>query len=260
MNDERYEDPDWPPRPADMAAWLRAGLRRTDALAWHRWNFDLQAALSWIAAGVPEALVAAQWRTAGVNPSTVTRWRAAGIDATEAVHWHELGFDLDAAREHRAQGRDPHEAYCADRPSWFSPGSTPPEFESFGVNFGASEAMRQFLRAGVSGTIIGGYLQAQWVDPEALVWAKHGVAVHEATVWREIGLTPEEAAELASAGVSPIQVIRDWWRAGIPFDEVADWIGAGLDAAQASVQREQGVTVADAARLRARRRLDPPAR
>ncbi|HEV3360528.1 MAG TPA: hypothetical protein VG247_27240 [Pseudonocardiaceae bacterium] len=256
MNDERYEDPDWPPRPADMAAWLRAGLRRTDALAWHRWNFDLQDALSWIAAGVSDSLVAAQWQTAGVNPGTVTGWHAAGIDATEAVHWHELGFDLDAAREHRANGRDPQQAYCVDRPSWFSPGSTPPEFEAFG----AGEAMREFLRAGVSGTLIGGYLQAQWVDPEALVWAKHGVAVHEAQVWRELGLTPAEAAELSSAGTTPVEVIREWWRAGIPFDEVADWIGAGLDAEAASVQRERGITAADAAQLRARRRLDPPAR
>jgi hypothetical protein len=237
-----------------MAAWLRAGLRRTDALAWHRWNFDLEAALSWIAAGVPEALAAAQWQTAGVKPDTVTGWHAAGIDATEAVHWHELGFDLDAAREHRSQGRDPQQAYGENRPSWFSPGSAPPEYESFGIG----DAMRQFLRAGVSGSLIGGYLQAQWVDPEALVWAKHGVNAYEAAVWRELGLTPGEAAELAAAGNTPLEIVREWWRAGIPFDEVGDWIGAGLDVRQASAQREQGITVAEAAKLRARRRLEPP--
>jgi hypothetical protein len=124
---------------------------------------------------------------------------------------------------------------------------------------GSGDAMRQFLRAGVSGNLIGGYLQAQWVDPEALVWAKHGISAHDAAIWREIGLTPGEATELAGSGTSPLQVIRDWWRAGIPFDEVADWIGAGLDARQAGAQREQGVTAADAAQLRARRRLDPPA-
>jgi hypothetical protein len=56
----------------------------------------------------------------------------------------------------------------------------------------------------------------------------------------------------------PLTVIRDWWRAGIPFDEVADWIGAGLDARQAGAQREQGVTAADAAQLRAQRRLERP--
>ena len=257
MSNEPYDDPDWPPRPSDMAAWLRAGLRRTDALAWHRWNFDLDSALSWIAAGVPQALAAAQWQTAGVSPGTVTGWHAAGIDATEAVHWHELGFDLDAAREHRAQGRDPHQAYGEDRASWFSPGVAPPEYPAAMLT-GAGDAMRQFLRAGVSGTLIGGYLQAQWVDPEALVWAKHGITAHDAAIWREIGLTPSEATELAEAGTGPLVVIRDWWRAGIPFDEVADWIGAGLDARQAGAQREEGVTAADAARLRAQRRIDRP--
>lgn len=257
MNEEPYEDPDWPPRPADMAAWLRAGLRRTDALSWHRWNFDLESALSWIAAGVPQALSAAQWQTAGVNPGTVTGWHAAGIDATEAVHWHELGFDLDAAREHRAQGRDPQQAYGKDKAGWFSPGVTPPEYPA-ALLAGPADAMRQFLRAGVSGNLIGGYLQAQWVDPEALVWAKHGIAAADAGTWRELGLTPGEAAELTEEGIAPVEVIRDWWRAGIPFDEVADWIGAGLDARQAAAQREQGVTAADAAELRAKRRLKPP--
>jgi hypothetical protein len=256
VDEDRYSEQNWPPRPDNLAAWLRAGLRRGDALAWRRWNFDLDSALAWIRAGVPEALAAAQWLTAGVTPGSVADWCAAGIDAAEAVHWHELGFDLSAAREHKRHGRDPHQAYGQGRAGWFSPGSAPPEYPE-GVSR-LNDAMRQFLRAGIAGNLIGGYLQAQWVDPEALAWAEHGIAAQDATLWREVGLTPAEAAELATRGSSPAQVIRDWWRAGIPFDEVADWIGAGLDVRQASRRRAEGATGADAAELRARRRSDPP--
>ena len=83
----RYGDPgDRGRSPEDLTAWLRAGLRRSEALAWRRWNFSLEQANGWLAAGVDEALTAAQWQVAGVTPATVGGWMAAAITASEAVH------------------------------------------------------------------------------------------------------------------------------------------------------------------------------
>ena len=68
----RFDDPEDRDRPPEeLTAWLAAGLRRVEALAWRRWNFTLADATRWRAAGVPEALQAAQWQAAGVHPDTV---------------------------------------------------------------------------------------------------------------------------------------------------------------------------------------------
>jgi hypothetical protein len=49
----RFNDPDDRNRPPeDLTAWLAAGLRRVDAQAWRRWNFRLDVAKRWRAAGV----------------------------------------------------------------------------------------------------------------------------------------------------------------------------------------------------------------
>ncbi|HEX4700668.1 MAG TPA: hypothetical protein VH352_00940, partial [Pseudonocardiaceae bacterium] len=76
----------------------------------------------------------------------------------------------------------------------------------------------------------------------------------DARMWQAIGLTAAEAGELSKADQTPATVIKEWWRAGIPFDEVAEWIGAGLTSAEAVTQRANGVTVEQAAALRALRR------
>src|SRR6202000_3379916 len=51
----RFNDPDDRNRPPeDLTAWLAAGMRRVDALAWRRWNFTLADAKQWRAAGINE--------------------------------------------------------------------------------------------------------------------------------------------------------------------------------------------------------------
>ena len=242
----RFNDPDDRNRPPeDLTAWLAAGMRRIDAQAWRRWNFTLDDAKKWRAAGVTEALTAAQWHIAGVYPETVRDWFDARITVGEAIRWHEFGFDLDQAKQHMNNGRGPEGAYQLNQVRHSVAGQ---------VAAGAGGQMHNFLHAGVPHAVMGTYLQLQWTDQDAITWAKEGVKAWDAQLWLQIGLTPAEAGELSKKDVNPADVMRDWWRAGIPYDEVADWLGAGLTAEEAKAQRESGVTVEQAAALRALRR------
>jgi hypothetical protein len=248
----RYADADDQNRqPEDLTPWLRAGLRRTEALAWRWWHFSLTEAQRWRAAGVSDALTAAQWQTAGVTTATVDNWRKAGIDAAEAVHWHEFGIELARAREFKRQGRGPEQAFSQQQ----------------GMQYGVSAAfqglpggkeMHQFIQklrdAGVPHTVIPGYRLMQWLDDEAVNWAREGIAAWDARLWHDLGLYPDEAARLEKAKLTPQETIRRWWSAGIPYEEVADWLGAGLSAQEAAEQRAAGKTVEQAAALRALRR------
>jgi hypothetical protein len=248
----RYGDPDDRDRPPeDLTAWLGAGLRRSEALAWRRWNFSLEEAGGWRAAGVHDALAAAQWQVAGVTPATLGGWLAASITAGEAVHWHEFGFSLAQAGEHKKNGVTPEQAFNQGQKSTQS-------MRMVGTTSAVAGVMHppvdKFLKAGVPHSVLGGYLQTQWFDDEAVGWARQGIAAWDARDWRNLGLVPAEAAELQNAEVTVHQVVRDWWQAGIPFDEVADWLGAGLSAAEAAEQRAAGITVEQAAALRALRR------
>lgn len=244
----RFNDPDDRNRPPeDLTAWLAAGLRRVEAQAWRRWNFTLADAQKWRAAGVAEALTAAQWTIAGVNPTTVRDWIDAKITVGEAIRWHEFGFDLEQAKEHIRKGQGPDDAYRRGQ------GGTMHSALS-GAATGLGSRIQTFLQAGVSHNVMGSYLQTQWTDDEAVTWSKEGIQAWDAKMWRSLGLTPAEAGDQAKAGREPADVIRDWWRAGIPFDEVADWLGAGLSPEEAVAQRAAGVTVEQAAALRALRR------
>ncbi|HET9257390.1 MAG TPA: hypothetical protein VFO16_19615 [Pseudonocardiaceae bacterium] len=231
--------------PEDLTAWLRAGLRRVEAVQWRRWRFTLEEAQAWRASGVMVALTAAQWRTAAVTPGTVDQWRAARIGPGEAVRFHEFGVDLPRAARIKASGGGPESVF---------PRSQPPQILRGPYQHGDTQtAWRRFHEAGVPGPVMQGYITSQWWDDKALAWARHGISAEHARIWASLALRPAEAAELAEAGRTPEDVIAEWWRAGIPFDEAADWIGAGLTAAEAVEQRAAGVTVEQAAALRALR-------
>jgi hypothetical protein len=264
----RFDDVGGEEPPEDLTAWLAAGLRRTAALAWRRWNFTLDEAIRWRAAGVPEALAAARWQAAAVGPDTVGEWQAAGITAAEAIRWHEFGIGLEQARQHHREGRTPESVFTAQRGGGSSGGGTAIATPGATVDLGRAVAgmgglsglsgsMRRFLDAGVSHQVMASYLQSQWVDEAAVRWARCQIQAWDAKLWLALGLTAAEAAALHAAGQTPAQVVRDWWRAGIPFDEVADWIGAGLSATEAARQRASGTTVQQAAALRALRREGP---
>jgi hypothetical protein len=243
----RFNDPEDRNRPPeDLTAWLAAGLRRVDAQAWRRWNFTLDDAKRWRAAGVGEALTAAQWQVAGAEPDTVGEWMDARITVGEAIRWHEFGFNLEQARDHTKKGNSPDAAYQQQGQSTQSGGVV-----RHRVSGGPVQA---FLTAGVPHDVMVGYLQSQWTDADAVTWAKLGIQSWDARMWQTMGLTAAEAGELTKAKSTPADVMRDWWRAGIPFDEMADWLGAGLTPEEAVAQRESGVTAEQAAALRALRR------
>jgi hypothetical protein len=241
--------------PEEPSAWVAAGFAPEEAATWRQWRFRIALAKAWRTAGVTDGLAAAQWSTAGVSPSTLPGWRAAGIEASEAVHWHELGFGLAEARTHKKGGLGPEQAMQGARTArrtssmrGFGRGRVRPPPAMF----------QRFHESIADPRMLNGYLQHQWMDDDALAWARNGVTADDAYLWHDLGLRPVEAGRLASKGLTPGEVIREWWRSGIPFDEVADWIGAGLTAAEAAEQRAKGITVEHAAALRALRQHEAP--
>lgn len=254
MDRRRYDDPEDRDRPPeDLTAWMAAGMRRVEALAWRRWNFTLDEATRWRGSGVQDALMAAQWQAAGVRPDTVRGWLDAKIGAGEAIRWHEFGYNLETAREHAQRGEGPDDVF-QKRHQTLQIGPMTRAAGGTGGGGAMAQGIQRFMQSGASHELLRGYIDEQWFDDEALAWAKEGITAADARLWQTIGLTAIEAGELRKADQKPATVIRDWWRAGIPFDEVADWIGAGLSVQEAVDQRASGVTVEQAAALRALRR------
>jgi len=234
--------------PFDPAPWTATGFTVDEATVWHRWCIALEAAMAWRQSGVSDGLHAAQWSIARVTPATVGDWRAAGLDATDAVRCHEMGYDLATAREFKRQGLTPEQAFAQRISQRIRTAGVPAP-----LGLAAYERFRELK---VPPPVMNTYLKAEWLDEEAVAWARHHVPAEIARQWRELGLEPAEGARLTRAGRTPAEVVREWWRAGIPYDEVADWLGAGLTAQEAVEQRARGITVEQAATLRALRRGD----
>jgi hypothetical protein len=232
----------------DPEPWVAAGFTAEEAKVWHRWRIPPETAVQWRAAGVPDGLRAAQWSTARVTPATVFAWRAAGVDATEAVRCHEMGYDLAAVRELKKKGLTAEQAFGQTMA-----GPRGLSFTGRGSVTSLGGVWRKLHEAGVPPQVIQGYAVIQWMDEDAIAWAKHHVEATDARLWRDLGLRPVEGGRLARAGRHPFEVIREWWRAGIPYDEVADWLGAGLTAEEAVAQRAKGITIDQARALRALR-------
>jgi hypothetical protein len=244
--------------PEEIAVWVAAGFDAEDAEIWRRWRFTIPRAEAWIKAGVSQGLHAAQWMAAAADPHTVQAWREAGIEASEAVQWHEMGYDLGSARAEKAKGLGPTEAFAQSHANrgaslgnvQMSPGARTTGWVAIG-------GPRGLQASGVDPRIMHGYIQRQWLDEDAMAWAKEGIEAPDAYTWHGLGLTATEAGRLALQGRTPGEVIREWWTAGVPFEEVANWIGAGLSAGEAVDQRSRGITAEQAATLRALRQQEP---
>jgi hypothetical protein len=233
--------------PSDPADWVAAGFTEQEATVWRRWRITLQTAVAWRRAGVQDGLRAAQWTIAKVTPQTVGDWRATGLDATDAVRCHEMGYDLAAARDLKRRGLTPEQAFAQGHRA----------HRRVAMVGRGGGAFGRFQQAGVPPQVMHTYLMINWIDEQAVAWAKQHLPAEIARQWQELGLTPAEGGRLSKAGRTPAEVVREWWRAGIPYDEVADWLGAGLTAQEAVEQRSRGITVEHAAALRALRRGDP---
>jgi hypothetical protein len=238
--------------PEDLEAWVAAGFDPRDAQAWRNWRFSIARAEAWLQQGVTEGLHAAQWMAAGVNPTTIQKWTDADIDASEAALWHEMGFDIDGAKAGKAKGLGPTDAFAQSQPAR--------PMTSLSVRRNVPRGLLGGFGPGGDPRVMHGYHQRQWVDEEAMKWASQGIEAADAYTWHALGLDPVEAGRLAVQGRGPGDVIREWWSTGIPFAEVADWIGAGLTSMEALKQRAEGITVEQAAALRALRRQEQSSR
>lgn len=242
----------------DPKPYLAAGVPADELHTWWKWRLSAEQAKAWRAAGVLEPLDAAQWVTAKVTPEAVGAWLGADITAGEAITWHEYGFGLDEAVGYRRQG------YTADQAFDVSRGRTPkgPDDEvapgdalsglmSYQSGGAHDETQRFISRAGGSdGMVMYSYINENWLDDEAIAWARQNIDASTARTWQDLGLRPAEAGRFTRRDLTPMAVAKAWWQAGIPFEETASWIGAGLTPAEAIEQRANGVTAEQAETLR----------
>jgi hypothetical protein len=260
------EEPD--EEPEELAVWLSAGFERAEAENWRRWRFTIARAREWQQQGVDDGLEAAQWQTAGVSVETVIHWRAASVAAGEAAHWRELGFSLEQVRIHKRHGRGPMDAFRlinaqsmnvrqAGAGRWVGIAPAGPSAQAFIAGGTVGSPVHRFQQSGVDPRLMHGFMRCGWMDEDAVEWARNGIEAQDAYLWFDLGLKAVEAGRLVVEGRTPGDLVREWWDTGIPFEEVADWIGAGLTATEAFEQRANGVTVEQAAALRALRLEDP---
>ena len=225
------DDPGRQPEPIDQ--WVSAGFAVEEAEIWRNWRFCMRTADAWRGAAVLDGLQAARWSAAGVTPNTVGQWRRAGIEATEAITWNELGISFGEARQNKAKGVTPDEAYSRVSPqpppvpTQANPALPLPNLHAGGGMLASGRAPS--MGPGFSPFLLRNYMMRQWAHEEAMAWASEGIDVIDAELWRAMGLRPSEAARFVQDGSSAAEAVLGWWRAGIPVDEVADWIGAGLE-------------------------------
>ena len=246
----------------DPASYRAVGMSAEDGRRWWRWRLTADQAQAWRRAGVDDPASAVQWTIAGAAAETVGRWRSAGLAAAEAILWHEYEFELDEAVRYKREGHRPDQAFDlrrGDRPRRSDDPAASGDAISGLMAFTGGDpqdrAQRFVLRTqGSDGLVTVSYLNQNWLDDEAIAWARHNVDATTAQAWQDLGLRPEEADRFIRRGLGPMAVARAWWRAGIPFEEAASWAGAGLTPEEAVEQRANGVTAEQAETLRILRR------
>lgn len=242
----------------DPKPYLAAGIPGDELHTWWRWRLSADQAKAWRAAGVLEPIEATQWATAKVTHETVDAWLKAGITASEAITWHEYGFGLDDAARYQQQGHTADQAFDISRgrtPKAPDESADPGDALSGLMSYtsgGAQDATQRFISRAASsdGMVMYSYINDNWLDDEAIAWAKHNIDVATARIWKDFGLRPAEAGRFIRRGLSPMAVARTWWQAGIPFDEAPSWIGAGLTPEETIEQRANGATAEQAETLR----------
>jgi hypothetical protein len=272
--DEDFRPLDWAARQVprtEAEQWWRSGLTLGEALRW-RERFGVEETARWRKAGIRTPKEARSWQIAGVGVDEVSGWLEAGIGFAEASAWHEFGYELAEARRLKTEGKTPSESFRrrvqkmssspagariqdARRSRRFPSGSAGPAWASAQ---GAQRFIEKVRTRPGSGQLIQGFLQRQWLDDEALVWATQGIDAADALVWKEFGISPADAAAAKNNRTTVAATLRSWWEAGIPPDEVGVWIGAGFTPEEATAQRAEGVSADRAAVLRALRALEEP--
>lgn len=244
----------------DPKPYLAAGIPADELHTWWKWRLSADEAKAWRAAGVLEPIEAAQWATAKVTHETVNAWLKAGITAAESITWHEYGFSLEDAAKYKQQGHTADQAFdvsrgrtpqSADDDYSVAPGDALSGLMSYQGGGAQDETQRFISKAGASdGMVMYSYINENWLDNEAIAWARHNIDAATARIWKDLGLRPAEAGRFIRRGLSPMAVARTWWQANIPFDEAPSWIGAGLTPEETIEQRANGVTAEQAETLR----------
>ncbi len=205
-----------------QAEWQKAGIEAVEAA-------------QWIAAGIPFAQWARQWKGERFTPAEARAWvktvnvytarnfRDQGFTAAQALQWieHGVGGSLRAT-EFRDRGFSP-----ADAGEWWR------------LKFFPEDAA-EWRQAGFSAV-------------DALAW-RYGEKAYRsrplysadwAAQWRNSGFTLDEARRAAVYDVNIADAIG-WKAAGFGFDEGMQWRDAGFTAAAAAREQKLGRSAVDA--------------
>jgi hypothetical protein len=249
--------------------WWRSGFTLAEALGW-RERFGVAEAASWREAGIRTQAEARSWQIAGVDAGEVGGWLDAGIGFAEASAWREFGYELGEARRLKAEGKGPSASFLgrvrlmrsrpaagrAARAASWVPYASGPGRRSGAGSHPAQRFFEKLQGARRDPQLLHGYVREQWLDDEAVAWAREGIEAANALLWKEFGIAPADAAAAEKDGRTAATTIRAWWKAGIPPDEVRAWLGAGFTPEEAAAQRARGVDAERAAVLRALRGLE----
>ncbi len=204
----------------EAVAWAKAGIDGAEAPIWKALGLRPDEARRLVRKGATLAGIVRDWWRAGIPIAEVANWIGAGVTPEEAFRQRRAGRAATSRATQAGPGWDPGQKVS---------------------EAGAPAQMRHSGRA------------RQWLDDEAVAWAKAGIDGAEAPIWKALGLRPDEAGHLDRNGTTLADTVRNWWQAGIPIAEVADWVGAGLTPKEAAGQRAKGITAEHAAALRALR-------
>lgn len=233
------------PTPDTPAEWQKAGIEQADAQ-------------QWIAAGIPFAQWARQWKDEGFAPSEARAWvdkinvytagdfRDAGFSVKAAVDWISAGVpSARRATEFRDRGFTPADAgdwwrlrfFPEDAAAWKHAGFSAVdalawkygerEYHYRGNWRGTSQASfsvewaSQWRRAGFTLDAARQAVSYHVEFAEAQEWRKSGFAFGEAMFWRDLGFSPADAVKEKAAGRTAVEAeerVRE--RSGLPGDEI----------------------------------------
>jgi hypothetical protein len=222
--------------PDSLAEWQKAGIAQAEA--------DL-----WIAAGIPFAQWARQWKDERFRPAEARVWAEMRINVYTARDFRDAGFGAASATEWIAAGVRSARRALAFRDGGFGP---PEAAEWWRLGFYPEDAAV--------------WKQAGFTAIDALAWqygekeyhyrghwrgsSRATFPVEWAVQWRQAGFTLQEARQAASYNVALAEA-NEWSKTGFAFDEAMFWRDLGFNPAGAARERAAGRTAIEAeARVR----------
>lgn len=205
--------------------------------------------VEWAVHGFSNPCEAAEWRSAGFEPSEAGEWRSAGFRLQEALDAKTYGFKKpDDAYEWKREGFDMWEASewksiwlsAPVAKSWKVSGFTPSETKEWKMEgFELAEA-QEWVSAGFKPKDAREWKLAGFKAQEATEWRMLGLEPAEAKGWKYYRYNPRDAVSMKSMGYRHPSEIIKWQSAGFTLHEGGLWNAAGVEPTEVAGWRSAG--------------------